>query len=228
MYARRQRRLGWAELPESDGESQPGCPLTAGAILWPPLPKAQPPPPRPHARAPWCWDPPAAWRSRGSGTVVPCLLPSWRGAWLTPQDAGPGSSRVREELERGLLLQLGSTHKLCISDVHPETLCFRHGARRQREEGSLILLHNCKVNQLKRRDSYVSNTACALSSGVLHEKEEKVKLRSSIPSLFSDHYHTQNRDLLLFICGFGVFLLKWPKLPFSWIQQSGVVWEHIS
>lgn len=151
------------------------------------------------------------------------MPPGWRGAWLTPQRPSPRSSHGREELGRGLLLQLGSTQKLCVSDVHPETLCFSHGARRRREEGSLILLHNCKINQLKRGVSYVSvsNTACALSSGgVLHEKELKIKLRSSISSLFSGHYHIQSRDLLLFICGFGVFLLKWPKLQCLFPESS--------
>lgn len=109
-------------------------------------------------------------------------------------------------------------------------MCFRHRTRRRQEEGSLILLHNCKLNQLKRGDSYisVSNTACALSSGeVLREKEEKMKPRFSTTSLFSDHYHIQNRNIFLpFICGFGVFLLKWPKLQCLLPEFSKAAWSE--
>jgi len=60
----------------------------------------------------------------------------------------------------------------------------------------------------------------------LQEKEENIKLGSSTFFLFSDNYCIQSRDLLFFICGFGVFLLKWPKLQclfpeFSRAARSG-------
>lgn len=200
--------IALAELPRINGESE--CLLTVGAVLRQPSPKAQPLLPAPIPRDAgihlWKWDCGAGFAAQLAG----------------PQRPGPRSSCVREELERVLLLQHGFTHKL--SDVHPETLCFRHGDRRSQEE-SLILLHNCKVNQMKRGDSYISaaNTACSLSSGkVLHEKEEKTKLRTSISSLFSDSYHTQKQDLpLLFVCGLGMFLLKRSKLQCLFPEFSG-------
>lgn len=117
----------------------------------------------------------------------------------------------------------------CCSLRPPETSCFRQTSGRKQEEGNLVLLHNCRVNQLKRGDSYVSvsNTACALSSGELwHKKEVKTQLRSSTSSLFSCNNHIQNRELLLlFICGFGEVLLKWPKLQCLFPEFRRVVWS---
>lgn len=110
---------------------------------------------------------------------------------------------------------LTSTQKLCVSDMGP-------GDRDKKGVWSCCII--ARLTSWKE-ETYFSNTACVLRSGVLRKKEEKVKLRSSIPSLFSDHYHTQNRDLLLFICGFGVFLLKWPKLQCLFPEFSRVAWS---
>lgn len=130
-----------AELSERDGESQPGCPWTAGNVPWPPPAKAQPLLPWPHchpcdagihllsdhpvAVGLWCW-----------------LLPDWRGAWLTPQQSRPRSSHIREELERGFLLQPDSTRNFVFQT------CTWEKARSR----NLVLLYNCRVNQLKRGD----------------------------------------------------------------------------
>lgn len=146
-----------------------------------------------------------------------CLTGGKRGSH--PNIPGPGAATLGRSWRQ----------VSCCSLCPPETSCFRHTSGRKQEEGNLVLLHNCRVNQLKRGDSYVSvsNTACALSSGELwHKKEVKTQLRSSTSSLFSCNNHIQNRELLLlFICGFGEDLLKWPKLQCLFPEFRRVAWS---
>lgn len=57
------------------------------------------------------------------------------------------------------------------------------------------------------------------------KKEVKTQLMSSISSLFSYNNHIQNRELLLFICGLGEVLLKWPKLECLFPEVRRAAWS---
>lgn len=177
-----------------------------GVRCLPPRPKAQPLLLRPHSHILWHWDPPAVWQSHEMGPWSCTCCPTGREPGLHP-NIPPRSSSVGEELERGFLLQLGSSHKLYVSDVHPETWG-QEKVRRMRVWSCCIIagLINWKG------DTCISLSLTPPMLLVLEKyctKNKKNKLRSSISCLFSDCYDRQNKGfLLLFVCGFGVFLLK--------------------